>query len=134
MAKKTLAQLEARKEWGRKYPDKQRALWRAAYRRKPLNKKHKMLKKSFGISLDQYNQMLLFQNNRCAICGEIESVRSNNKSGGIKSLAVDHCHATGRIRGLLCNRCNIGLGHFKDDIWVLGRTIEYLKQRFWGSV
>ena len=60
--------------------------------------------------------MLLAQNGACAICGNTCS----------KALAADHDHSTGRIRGLLCNSCNRGLGFFKDEISRLGSAITYL--------
>jgi hypothetical protein len=76
------------------------------------------LKRKFNITSIEYNTMLEKQNNVCAICGNTCS----------KSLAVDHCHTTGRIRGLLCNNCNRGLGHFKDNPNYLQKAIEYLKE------
>lgn len=56
----------------------------------------------------------------CAICGAEPSTRA---------LAIDHCHDSGKIRGLLCTRCNIGLGYFKDSIENLTKAIEYLEER-----
>lgn len=58
--------------------------------------------------------------NTCGICGATES------SGGKKQLHVDHDHTTGKIRGLLCNHCNLGIGHFKDDTELLQAAIKYL--------
>lgn len=59
------------------------------------------LKSTYGITEEQYLQLLAEQNGGCAICG---------KPPGKRQLAVDHCHKTGVIRGLLCGRCNLGLG------------------------
>ena len=70
------------------------------------------------MSESSYNAMWLAQDGKCAICRLV----------CIKSLAVDHCHKTGKIRGLLCMRCNTALGMFKDDPSLLLRAIEYLKQ------
>jgi len=78
-------------------------------------------KKAFGIDLKDYNYMLTEQNNRCWICGL--TAKDNNKR-----LAVDHCHTTGKVRGLLCNSCNRALGMFKDDISYLQRAILYLSK------
>jgi len=64
----------------------------------------------YGISLVDYDAMLSDQDGRCAICGE---------EPGAKPLAVDHDHQTNEIRGLLCQDCNVGLGHFRDRIEVL---------------
>lgn len=81
--------------------------------------------KNFGITLDTYNTMLKNQNNCCMICEKPET--STFKSGRIKSLAVDHCHATKKVRGLLCSRCNAAIGLLKEDIKSLEKAIEYLK-------
>lgn len=78
------------------------------------------LKYDSGITPLQYNEMLKQQGGGCAICGGV------NASG--KRLAVDHCHTTGKIRGLLCTACNSGLGHFHDDINNLASAIKYLSR------
>lgn len=78
----------------------------------------------YKITKEQYNQMLEQQNYRCAICLQIEALRS--KSGNIKALVVDHDHKTGMVRGLLCNKCNKGLGLFHDDSMLLMNAYSYL--------
>jgi hypothetical protein len=85
------------------------------------------LKANYGLTVDEYKSMLAEQNNVCAICKKPETAKSNG--GYIKSLAVDHCHSTGEVRGLLCHHCNTGLGKFKDDIELLKSAIEYLKEK-----
>ena len=80
----------------------------------------------FGITLAQYNQMLSDQRGVCAICGEEETVHSNARQGRKKSLAVDHDHQTGRVRGLLCSRCNTGIGWFRETPELLTRAAAYL--------
>jgi hypothetical protein len=75
----------------------------------------------FGISIEEYEKMLSEQNGGCAICG---SFINNNLR---KNLAVDHCHNTGKVRGLLCHKCNSGIGFFDDDINLLENAISYLK-------
>lgn len=72
---------------------------------------------NFNISREDYQQMLVNQNNSCAIC---------KKEIGWEA-AVDHCHTTGKIRGLLCRNCNLGLGGFKDNIETIRKAIEYVK-------
>jgi hypothetical protein len=80
----------------------------------PGHRKDYLLRKHFGISLEQYNIMVEDQGGRCAICGE-ES-----------QLHVDHDHETTEVRGLLCNNCNNGLGRFLDRPDLLRKAAEYL--------
>lgn len=91
----------------------------------PLKVRDKRLKRHYGISLEQYEAMIKLQNGVCCIC--LKPEMSLSKNGKIKSLAVDHNHKTGIIRGLLCHRCNIALGGFMDDIDSLKRAIYYLE-------
>ena len=81
------------------------------------------LKHQCGITLEQYEAMAEYQFHRCAVCGDPET-RKNQ--GGIMNLNVDHDHMTGKIRGLLCNRCNRVLGMVKEDITVLEEMKNYL--------
>jgi hypothetical protein len=80
-------------------------------------------KRKFGIDQKQYDAMVLLQDNKCAICKQPEVAI---RSGKLKSLAVDHCHRTGRIRGLLCQACNTMLGKSRDSIRILEAAIAYL--------
>lgn len=69
----------------------------------------------YGITEAQYNVMLTKQKGRCGICGEY------------RKLSVDHCHSSRKVRGLLCNTCNSGLGLLKESAVVMQRAIAYLK-------
>lgn len=80
------------------------------------------LKKLYGITLDGYEKMLEKQKGCCAICGA-----DNPRRKGRKYLCVDHCHKTGKVRGLLCDPCNNGLGRFDDSLALLKSAVEYLK-------
>ena len=102
-----------------KYKDR-RKIYRIKYKEIA---KDKTLKRDFGISLIQYNQMLEQQNGVCAICGQPEI---NKNRFGIIRLAVDHNHKTGKIRGLLCDKCNHFLGLAKENINILQNAINYL--------
>lgn len=84
-------------------------------------KKHKdiRLKRIYKITLEEYNLMLNEQNYSCKIC-----LRHENEFE--RDLAVDHCHKTGKIRGLLCGDCNQALGKLRDNIKLLERAILYL--------
>ena len=77
----------------------------------------KKLQKLFGITLTDYNELLTKQNHVCALCG---------KRPKKKRLSVDHCHKTGKVRGLLCGNCNTAIGLFKDNPIVLEKAIAYL--------
>lgn len=81
--------------------------------------------RSYGITVEEYDQMLERQNGVCAICDE------ECPSG--QQLAVDHCHETGRVRGLLCCNCNRGVGLFKDKPKRLLRAAEYLEDTHSGD-
>jgi hypothetical protein len=76
----------------------------------------------FGISDADYNQIWAAQGSKCAICGKVEPLR------GRSFHPVDHDHSTGRVRGILCQACNVGLGSFRDDPALLFLAIEYLKR------
>jgi hypothetical protein len=105
----TLPTTEDKKEYQRR--------WRKLH---PEKAKEHNLKKSFGISLQNYKDKLKEQNNVCAICFKPELAA--------RDLAVDHCHTTGKIRGLLCTNCNKLLGHAKDNVEILQSAINYLNK------
>lgn len=73
--------------------------------------------KSYGLTLDQYDEMYESQDGNCKICSEKPD----------RNLVIDHCHKTGVIRGLLCNSCNVALGAAKDDPEILSKMISYLE-------
>lgn len=91
--------------------------WRKA---NPDKAKNSDLKRRFGIDLEEYKMLLEKQNYSCKICGKHEDSSDYR-------LAVDHCHTTGKIRGLLCSPCNTALGSFKDDTDILKSAINYLE-------
>lgn len=76
--------------------------------------------RDYGITHREFLALLEAQGDVCAICGNGEDSRDK------RSLSVDHCHSTGQIRGLLCNRCNPMLGYARDNIAVLQAAIAYL--------
>ena len=87
------------------------------------NHKKNRLRNNYGITNEDYELMLSQQNNSCAICGK-------HKDSFKIALAVDHDHATGNVRGLLCSKCNVGLGHFNDEVGLLEKAILYLKEKY----
>lgn len=76
------------------------------------------LKARYGITLEQWMKLFELQDGVCAICKQPETKA--------QSLSVDHCHKTGKIRALLCNSCNKGLGFFKDNSRLLKIAAEYV--------
>lgn len=84
-------------------------------------KKNQDLKKSYKITLDDYNRMLAEQGESCKIC-------STHQNQLKRRLCVDHDHATGKVRGLLCDTCNRSLGLLKDNIEVMKKAVKYLEE------
>jgi len=85
-----------------------------------LAKNDAHIRRKYGITQKQYDDMLMQQDNGCAICGKTEEPDG-------RRLAIDHCHATGKVRGVLCNNCNNGLGAFGDNIEGMKKAIQYLQ-------
>ena len=92
---------------------------RKRYSSGKIKDKDLKLRRKYGISHNNYLEILEAQNGRCAIC-------STDVPGGKGAFHVDHCHNSGKIRGLLCHRCNVGLGHFKDQESLLLKAALYL--------
>jgi len=101
--------------------EKQNAARRKWRKNNPLKYLEEQLKENYNITLHDYETLLKLQYNRCAICRK-------HVMNLPKRLYVDHCHKTGKIRGLLCNSCNTALGLLKDDISLFKRSIDYLNK------
>lgn len=82
------------------------------------------LLRNYNITLREYRELLKQQNNVCKICNKTNTKKFKNK---ITPLVVDHDHRTGKVRGLLCNKCNSALGYFKENLINLEKAIMYLK-------
>lgn len=127
------------REWCKRNPEKARANdlrrymrvrkespekvkeYAARYRKKHGERiARKALEKAYGITFVEFEGMLVAQNGVCAIC------RGVNPSG--ERLSVDHDHRTNRVRGLLCRKCNAGIGHFKDGAALLRAAAEYIER------
>ena len=80
--------------------------------------------KKCGITLEEYEEKLKKQKGLCLIC---EKPEKRKRNGRVMSLHVDHCHKTGKVRGLLCSNCNSALGKFGDSIKRLRKAIAYLE-------
>jgi hypothetical protein len=81
------------------------------------------MKYKYGLTPEEYVALCFAQNNRCAICRNPETAKHN---GQLKRLAVDHDHVTGRVRGLLCQACNVLLGNSRENVLTLQAAIQYL--------
>ena len=122
----------------RKYADKKRAERSASepdyvYRpqvglsaeEKKFRKRYGRIKTEYNLTHEEYEAMHDAQGGVCAICGKEETATDRN--GKVRHLAIDHDHATGKVRGLLCNACNSGLGWFHDSISSLAAAAIYLE-------
>lgn len=78
------------------------------------------IRRNFGLLPHQFKSMMESQDYKCAICG----IHRDNYN---KEFAIDHCHNTGKIRGLLCTNCNTGIGMLQDNIEILNSAIKYLQ-------
>ena len=79
------------------------------------------LKTKYGITPEQFDEMVERQGNRCALCKQPQSDHA-------RYLDVDHCHTTQRVRGLLCRSCNTAIGLFREDPELFAAAAEYLRQ------
>ena len=96
-----------------------------------IERKKRDLDKKYGITLEEYHTLLSNQNGKCAICLGENKVKYKNEKETF--FCVDHCHKTGKIRGLLCVQCNAALGQFKEDLGNLNRAINYIKINMEGD-
>lgn len=81
--------------------------------------REQQVKRDYGLTPEEYDAMLVAVDGKCTIC---------RKAPKVKALAVDHCHTTGKVRGILCDKCNMGIGYFDDNLDLLQKAIEYLKE------
>lgn len=93
--------------------------WRAERKRRARAAHGYRLTKTYGITLEEYEEILAYQGGVCEVC--------RRATGRTRRLSVDHDHKTGRIRGLLCGPCNKMLGHGRDDPWFFHRAAGYLE-------
>lgn len=97
------------KEWRQNNPEK----------RKTIKRRHDL--KKYGITEEQYEDMVLHQLGVCAIC---EKEQKDNS----RRLDIDHCHKTGKVRGLLCSKCNTALGLLNEELELFNKAVNYLRK------
>jgi hypothetical protein len=105
--------------------------WSADPERQALIGWRSKIKRLYGLTEADYNAMLAAQGDACAICRSTVSWSKNykHKKNGSSRFMVDHCHATGKVRGLLCTRCNRALGLLSDNAEHCLRASEYLRSK-----
>jgi hypothetical protein len=110
----------------RKIKDKKRYDRITSNKKLNTERKQKMrsahLYRTYGITLEEYEHIHKAQNGCCGIC------QINESDAPRKVLSVDHCHDTGQIRGLLCDRCNLGVGMLGDNLNSLQKAVDYLRR------
>lgn len=111
----------AKRDWGQRNPEAV-SMQRVRTRLKRMNgMADKSLRFHYGVTLEAFNAVAELQGHVCAICG------THDTTTRAKRLVVDHDHQTGRVRALLCHRCNCGLGYFKDNPALLRKALVYLE-------
>lgn len=105
----------ANKQWSDENPDRKRSDHRLYWLR------------AYGLTPEAYDQLLREQDGACAICGQAETF-VDPRTAETRRLAVDHCHTTGRVRGLLCGRCNRSIGLLGDSAETLEKAAAYLRR------
>jgi hypothetical protein len=104
---------EAKRAWAKANPDKVRAQQERGKKRA----REKSLKALYGITVTEYDTMHQAQGGRCAACGDVPD----------GNLSIDHCHETGRVRGLLCSPCNLALGSLREDPSRIAGLLAYAR-------
>lgn len=87
----------------------------------PNMNRNSMFKSKYGITVQQRDAMLAGQGGKCPMC-------LTEDPGDYNGWCIDHCHASGKVRGILCRRCNLLLGYAGDNPQTLARAIQYLNQ------
>ena len=102
------------------------AKWRKADVERARNLDYsKHLKRKYGISVEEYERRLSEQNGRCKICNRTPEEVQDKTAW---RLAVDHCHTTGKVRGLLCRPCNTAIGQLQESADIIQKALEYVKE------
>jgi nitrate/TMAO reductase-like tetraheme cytochrome c subunit len=112
---KECCKIKSRKEY-KEDPSARKAIQKKYERNNPDARKNTLLKSAYGISLSDFQKMQIEQNNRCAICKSISR------------LDVDHCHSSGKVRGLLCGHCNRAIGLLRDSPTIAKNASKYLRK------
>lgn len=124
--KKRMAEKRAVSEEFRQLEQAKKAEYRSSPNKRDVERNGALLYK-YGITLDDYNKMHEQQGGVCAICQRQERVKDVRR-GTLRKLSVDHCHATGKVRALLCSDCNTTLGKLNDNPTLFETAAAYLRK------
>jgi hypothetical protein len=113
-----IARRKAVKEYNQRNPGVTAAKKKRYNKRKPEKVREKRLIKRYGLTIAMYDEMVLIQESKCAICNQVPD----------RKLVVDHNHSTNKVRSLLCDHCNQGIGLLKENIEILTSAINYLRK------
>lgn len=117
--------ISAARQWRERNPERFKEINKQSRARHQDRYKNGQLLYEYGITLEEYDQMLEDQDGVCAIC---RCPPTYERNGKVLALHVDHDHKTGEVRGLLCHTCNLGLGRFKDNPALLRDAAQYLEK------
>lgn len=118
-----------RREWDRRWRSKNKEYLREYQRlRYRTSAFYQRLYRQYGLTKEVYFDLLSLQNNSCAIC-KIPFEVTTELNATSKTRHIDHCHVTGKVRGILCIRCNTAIGKFKDDPTILRAAADYLERK-----
>lgn len=112
------------REWRKNNREKSRESNRKSHSKPSYKHRKRELyyQSTYGISINEYDKTLLNQNDKCVICGYMKILNHRNH------LYIDYDHKTNKVRGILCDNCNKGLGHFKDSVDIMKHAIKYLQE------
>lgn len=116
------------KRWRANNPDKIKEIRKKTDLKRKQSRRETHLLSNYNLTLLEYNKLVEKQKNLCLICNRPEKLLDRAKN--IRPLVVDHCHTTGKIRGLLCASCNLAIGNFEDRIDYLENAILYLRNSY----
>lgn len=122
----------SRRSWGERPENKEKIL---SYRKRNLEQrrayeKKSQLKKKYGLTVEKFDEMLEAIDWKCPVC--FRELTADPSKHGNNTANVDHCHTTGKVRGILCNPCNVGIGQLGDDLGRLERAVTYLRKHLDG--
>ena len=115
---------ESRKDYFKKHYNAEKSRKYYINNKEKISKRNRInkLKNKYSLTQEEYRNIIEDQKTKCAICGK----KFNTT---VDKICIDHDHNTGKIRGLLCHKCNVGLGMFEDNFKLLIKALNYLKER-----